>query len=186
MNEVESPHTSARYYSIIAVIPTFIEMNAVVTNRRQGGLGQLLSGWFRRKFGKKPEGPADPFDEEILVDVRGWMDESGGGKEDCLDPKAGDVTGQLLTDPTIRRALIEAARGADRVHLHSTRLVLCSSTSTAGFDPAKDLDGMSLASLALAVALERWARKEPRGRLREGTRERGDSERLQYRYQEMT
>ncbi len=104
------------------------------------------------------------------------MDEHGGGRDDCMDQKAGDVTGLLFQEPAMRDALLQAVRDAHRLHLYTKRLVLCCSTSTIGFDRARDLDPMHLAATALAIALEKWARGTPAGALRDQCRQRQPEE----------
>jgi hypothetical protein len=100
------------------------------------------------------------------------MDEHGGGREDCKDAEPGDLTQELLTDPGIRAALLEATRVARRVHLYHRRVVLCCATGTGGFNPRRDLEPMEQAAAQLAIALERWARGDPGGPSHAGCRDR--------------
>jgi hypothetical protein len=175
-DETESPHNSSVYYSIIAAGPSWVVMNAVATARRNASLGQSLQGLWWKIFGRPAELADDPFEAEICLDLRGWMDENGGAHDDCMDPEPGDRTRDLLGDPGVRAALIEATRVANRVHINHRRVTLCASSSTIGFDPGRDLEGMERAAAELCIALERWARGEPGGPLREGARERKPEE----------
>lgn len=168
-NETKARHRSTLYFSTMATGPTVIEMNAVVRSRRHSDPFFVLGAWLRRRLGKPP---TDPFRKEILIDPRGTMDESGGGMDDCVDPKEGDLTTRIVGAPTIQPALLEAARAAQRVHLHGQRLVLCSATGQPGVDLAR----IQLAAALLAIAVERWARGEPGGTLRSGCRERQPAE----------
>jgi len=171
-DRTESPHNSTVFFNYIAAGPTHIVMNAVLNGRRYGSLGQVLGGLWGRVFGSGGAANEDPFETEVCIDLRGWMDEHGGGREDCMDPEPGDLTAQLLADPELRAALLAATRAAHRVHINHRRIVLCCATGTMGFNPRRDLDPLEQAAGELAVALERWARGEPGGPAREGCRDR--------------
>ncbi len=175
-DQTESPHNSTVFYSYIAAGPTHMVMNAVLNSRRHGSLGQAFGGLWRKVFGGSAQEADDPFEAEVCVDLRGWMDEHGGGREDCMDPEPGDLTQELLADPALRAALVAATRVAQRVHINHRRIVLCCATGTLGFNPRRDLDPLEQATAQLAIALERWARGEPGGTPRAGCRERRPEE----------
>jgi len=176
LDRTESTHNSGVFYSQVAAGPTSIVMNAVLNSRRHGSLGQALGGLWGKLFGKPTAAAEDPFETDVSVDLRGWMDEHGGAHKDCMDAEPGDLTRDLLADPQIRTALVEATRAAHRVHVNRRRIVLCCSSSTLGFNPSRDLDPMEQAAANLAIALERWARGEPGGQPRGGCRDRRPEE----------
>jgi len=171
-DQTESRHGGTVFYSYAAAGPTYVVMNAVLNSRRHGSLTQALGGLWRKLFGGSTQAEEDPFESEVCIDLRGWMDEQGGGREDCMDPEPGDMTEALLRDPEVRAALLAATRAAHRVHINHRRVVLCSATGTLGFNPRRDMGPMEQAAANLAIALERWARGEPGGEPREGCRDR--------------
>lgn len=139
--EVGSVRNRRRIWTASAVLPTVIELGAAGALLRAERFDTKIARWLGRT---DPTVGADSFDKAV------WVEQLQG-----------KATAQLLGDPTVQEAVVVAVKAAHRVHINAHRVSLRSSSAQLGFDPAEALEPMRWAAVAVAVAMERWARGAP-------------------------
>lgn len=146
-----------REYNASAVLPTILDLGDAGAVMR----AERFDTKIRRFFGKTdPSMGRDAFDKAV------WVERIEG-----------DLSEQLLSDPSVQDAAVVAVRAAHWVHINAHRVRLGCTSTTLGFDPATDLEPMRWAATALGIAMERWARRGPHGTdLRERCRPRTEGE----------
>lgn len=145
---------NSRDFIADVILPTVVNVDALLRKER------LDSKLVRLTGEQGAASDASSFDKKV------WVEEIEG-----------EMTRELLKDPAVQGAVVEAVGVAHWIKLSRERIRLYQPSSNIRFKPERDLERLARAAVALGVAIERWARGAPgEEAMREGCRPRLDGE----------